>query len=197
MAINLASLKIYRNTLNRVELAPSRMKRFLFGCILGVSLLGAVAAQESSGSVDVEPSQVKAGTSIYDAESIRELYTQYKKENAARNKEPALIGDMETFVLKDMEVFADDLVDERELRERLDPKPQNRINRIARVNPDMAAEIQYAMRSDEVFFSKESMPRISGGDPGATADLSAQQIGAALAKIGKLFGGKKKDENER
>lgn len=181
------------------EFAPIVMKLSLTGFVVSLFLLGSLGAEESG-----EPAETKnvttpsSGTSVYDSESINELYAQYKKENEKRSREQALIGDMDTFVLKEFEVQGGgDLISERELEERLNLRPQNRINRIARVNPEAAAEIQYALRSDQVFFSPESNPRITGGDPGATADLSVGQIGAVLTKIGSLFGGKKKDNNAR
>ncbi len=171
------------------------MNFFRSCCILFLFISFGLVAEEEKNVAAAELSVEKSssGSSTYDAESIQELYEQYKKENEGRDDTPKLIGDMESFVLDNFEVHTDEVGhDSKELFERLDPKPRNRINRIARVNPDAAAEIQHALRSDEVFFSKESLPGGSS-DTGQTADFSAKQIVDAFSKIGSLFGGKKKE----
>lgn len=176
--------------------------RIFSAALILVSSLSVTAFAEEAES-EPEAVEVSRGTRLYDAESVKELFVSYKKENeerAAAASNTDGFEDMEIFDMKEMEVRANRLgVNERALLEKLDPQPQNRIRRLSRINPEAAFDIQTAARNDEVFFSSSNDG--ANVNTGSTANLSVTQMADALEatfnNIGKLFGSKKKTGDGR
>ncbi|MCH6256140.1 hypothetical protein MLD52_06240 [Puniceicoccaceae bacterium K14] len=169
-----------------------------------VSLISPIAYAEDTPQVEqpAEEVKVKRGTRLYDAASVQELFIEYKKRNEAEAAAAASdydYEDMELIELKSIEVNANHINNERALMNQLDPRPENRIRRLARVNPDAAYDLQTAARNDEYFFSPTADSR--DANTGTSANLSVTQMADALEatfnKIGQLFGGKKKTGDGR
>lgn len=181
------------------------MKKNLFTVLLigslAYSALGEEVVEPKADS-DAPKVELDRGTRLYDAKSVEELFLSYKEENekkAAKAAETVDYEDMEVVELKSIEVQADKILNQKALMAELDPQPQNRIRRLARVNPDAVYDIQVAARNDENFFS-DSADAVDS-NTGSAAQLSVSQMAGAVEatfdKLSSLFGGKKKTGDGR
>jgi hypothetical protein len=159
-------------------------------------------AEEKKTEVSVDAVKIRR-TTVYDEEEIKRLYKDFKAHNEKMNEAlPAHLNseEMELVTLKPLNVEGLNLNEQRELMERIEPRPRRRLQRIADIDPDAAHEMLVTMRNDAAFMSGEYDRRISAGDPGRTADLTAAQMVGALDKafeaIGKALVKKKKKAAE-
>lgn len=162
----------------------------------------AESVEEKKTEVSVDAVKIRR-TTVYDEEEIKRLYKDYKAHNEKMNEAlPAHLNseEMELVTLKPLNVEGLNLNEQRELMERIEPRPRRRLQRIADIDPDAAHEMMVTMRNDAAFMSGEFDRRISAGDPGRTADLTATQMVGALDKafeaLGKALVKKKKKAAE-
>ena len=156
------------------------------------------SAEKTEPEVSVDAVKIRR-TTVYDEAEIKRLYKDYKAQNEKMSEGlPAHLNaeEMELVTLKPLNVEGLNLQKQRELMERIEPRPRRRLQRIADIDPDAAHEMMVTMRNDAAFMSGENDRRISAGDPGRTADMTASQMVGALDKafdaIGKALVKKKK-----
>jgi len=140
---------------------------------------------EKSKPVSVENAKISR-TTVFDETEIKKLYRESKAQNEKMNEGlPAHLNaeEMELVTLKALDVGGDDLQLQRDLMERLDPKPRRRLQRIAELDPEAANEMLVTMRNDQEFMSGQYDRPIAAGDPGRTADFTGSQIAGAFDKL--------------
>lgn len=147
-----------------------------------------------------ELSGISRGTASYDAETIRELYQQYEQQN--KRKAEAMpdhlnTEDMELVEFKPIVAEGYRIRNEDQLMQKLDPQPQNRIRRLASLDPELANEILVASRNDQAFMRGENDRQAVSGT-GAPATFTAEQLARgmedALRQIRKALGAKVEEE---
>lgn len=125
---------------------------------------------------------VGTGTKSFDADTVKELFDEYKEENERRAKElaPHMNSDsLEVFELGPINAQAYEVRNLDLLIERLDPKPRKRLQRLAELDPVAAANLQVSARSEERFFGGEN-DYGSDMNAGSTANLDLRKAGKAL-----------------
>lgn len=139
-------------------------------------------------------------TTVFDEVAIKKLYKDSKAQNEKMSEGlPAHLNseEMELVTLKTLNVGGDDLKLQRDLMERLDPKPRRRLERIADIDPDAANEMMVTMRNDQEFMSGQYDRPVAAGDPGRPANFTGSQIAGAFDKlINALQGSKAKRAKE-
>lgn len=142
-------------------------------------------------------------TTVFDEAEIKKLYKKHKARNDEMNDAlPAHLNgeDMELVTLKTLNVGANNMRTQRALVERLDPRPRQRLARIAAIDPDAAHEMMVTMRNDEAFMSGANDRRRIAGDPGRSVNFNASQLAGVLDKALSALSGssskKKKEEEE-
>lgn len=131
-----------------------------------------------------EPAEsAESGTKAFDAETVNELFEEYKAENERRAEElaPHMNADsLEVFELGAINAQAYEVRNLDLLIEKLDPKPRRRLQRLAELDPVAAANIQVTARSEERFFGGENDYDDMGG--GSTANIDFRKAGKALSE---------------
>lgn len=137
-------------------------------------------------------------TSVFDETEIRKLYKEAKTQNDKLNEGlPAHLNaeELDLVTLKTLDVGGTDIQLQRDLVERLDPKPRRRLQRIAEFDPEAAYDMMVTTRNDQEFMSGQYDRRTTAGDPGRSANFSGSQLQTAFEKAVELLRGKK-DEAE-
>ncbi len=160
------------------------------------------AKDEKKPEVSVDEVKIQR-TTVFDEAEIKKLYKKHKARNDEMNDAlPAHLNgeDMELVTLKTLNVEANNSRTQRALMERLDPRPRQRLERIAAIDPDAAHEMMVTMRNDEAFMSGANDRRRIAGDPGRSAYFNGTQLAGifdrALTAISSNRGKKKKKEKE-
>ncbi|HCR29375.1 MAG TPA: hypothetical protein DIV79_05090 [Opitutae bacterium] len=133
-------------------------------------------------------------TSVFDETEIRKLYKEAKTQNDKLNEGlPAHLNgeELDLVTLKTLDVGGTDIQLQRDLVERLDPKPRRRLQRIAEFDPEAAFDMMVTTRNDQEFMSGQYDRRTAAGDPGRPANFSGNQLYTAFEKAVELFRGKK------
>jgi hypothetical protein len=161
------------------------------------------AKSEEKAEISVDDVKISR-TTVFDETEIKRLFKESKVRNDKMNEGlPAHLNgeEMDLVTLKTLNVEGNDLRSQKELAERLDPRPRQRLlARIAAFDPDAAHEMMVTMRNDEAFMSGSNDRRRIAGNPGSTANFNAGQLAGALDKaltaLNNALGKKKKKESE-
>ncbi|MBD5781987.1 hypothetical protein IEN85_20985 [Pelagicoccus sp. NFK12] len=169
------------------------LSSFVFASIFSAASLFAQdkEAEDVSPLVESESKEVEAppaesatvGTKSFDAATVNELFETYKAENerAAEELAPHMNFDnLEVIELGAVNAQAYEVRNLDLLIEKLDPKPRQRLARLAELDPVAAANIQVTARSEERFFAGE---HDYGTDmnAGSTANVDFRKVGTALS----------------
>jgi len=133
-------------------------------------------------------------TSVFDETEIRKLYKEAKTQNEKLNEGlPAHLNaeELDLVTLKTLDVGGTDIQLQRDLVERLDPKPRRRLQRIAEFDPEAAYDMMVTTRNDQEFMSGQYDRRTTAGDTGRPANFSGSQLQTAFEKAVELLRGKK------
>ena len=133
-------------------------------------------------------------TSVFDETEIRKLYKEAKTQNDKLNEGlPAHLNgeELDLVTLKTLDVGGTDVQLQRDLVERLDPKPRRRLQRIAEFDPEAAYDMMVTTRNDQEFMSGQYDRRTTAGDTGRPANFSGNQLYSAFEKAVELLRGKK------
>lgn len=133
-------------------------------------------------------------TSVFDETEIRKLYKEAKTQNEKLNEGlPAHLNaeELDLVTLKTLDVGGTDIQLQRDLVERLDPKPRRRLQRIAEFDPEAAHDMMVTTRNDQEFMSGQYDRRTTAGDTGRPANFSGSQLQTAFEKAVELLRGKK------
>jgi len=128
-------------------------------------------------------SEVSAGTKIYDAATVGELFQAYDEKNKRRAAEmaPHLNYDaLDVIELAPVQVEANHIEKLRELSEKIDPQPLRRLQRLAELDPAAAADLRVTMRSEERFFAGEH-DAIFDANVGRTANFDLGKVTDTLS----------------
>ncbi|MEM9160866.1 MAG: hypothetical protein AAGB46_17585 [Verrucomicrobiota bacterium] len=196
--------------------------RFSFYALLGSTLTALVLADEKQpeqpeakeektspadvkkeeANIEAKSKEIRTRTTLYDTQSIQELYSKLekKKAEAARNAPDHLnTEDMDLVELAPLRVEGYKIRNERELMQKMDPRPMQALERLAILDPELANELLVARRNDEAFMAGEN-DRTGDRDAGRAATLNAKQMLEAFEKTQeatrKVLGGKRKAEPE-
>ena len=157
---------------------------------------------EKEVEVPIEKIKIKR-TTVFDEAEIKKLYQDSKKYNDKMNEGlPAHLNgeEMDVITLKTLNVEGVDLRSQRELIERLDPRPRQRLARLMEFDSDVAHEMMVTMRNDEAFMTGANDRSVSAGNPGRPGYFdSRQMVGAwdkALSTLNKALGNKKKKSKD-
>lgn len=160
------------------------------------------AKAEEKADVPIEKVKIKR-TTVFDEAEIKKLYKNAKLHNDKMNEGlPAHLNgeEMDVITLKTLNVEGNDLREQRDLMERLDPRPRQRLARLREIDPDAAHEMMVTMRNDEAFMAGANDRRVSAGNPGRAGYFDSRQMGRALEKalgaFNKAIGKKKKKSEE-
>ncbi len=166
--------------------------------LIGEQPVGEGIAESNDEEVSVDAVTIRR-TTVYNEEEIKRLYKDYKAHNEKMSEGlPAHLNsdEIDLVTLKPFSVEGQDLRKQRELMERLDPRPRRRLQRIADIDPDAAHEMMVTSRNDLAFMSGANDRRISAGNPGSSANFTATQMVGALDKafeaLGRTMAKKKK-----
>ena len=99
--------------------------------------------------------------------------------------------ELDLVTLKTLDVGGTDIQLQRDLVERLDPKPRRRLQRIAEFDPEAAYDMMVTTRNDQEFISGQYDRRATAGDPGRSANFSGNQLYTAFEKAVELLRRKK------
>ena len=156
---------------------------------------------EEKAEVPIEKVKIKR-TTVFDEAEIKRLYKDSKLYNDKMNEGlPAHLNgeEMDVITLKTLNVEGNDLREQRDLMERLDPRPRQRLARLREIDPDAAHEMMVTMRNDEAFMSGANDRRVSAGNPGRAGYFDSRQVAGALDKalgaLNKALGNKKKKKS--
>jgi len=153
-----------------------------------------VAKEEPKGEpVSIDSAKLRR-TSVFDATEIRKLYKEAKTQNDKLNEGlPAHLNaeELDLVTLKTLDVGGADIQLQRDLVERLDPKPRRRLQRIAEFDPEAAYDMMVTTRNDQEFMSGQYDRRTTAGDAGRSANFSGSQMQTAIVKAMELIRGKK------
>ncbi|MCH2387698.1 MAG: hypothetical protein MK240_05785 [Opitutales bacterium] len=133
-------------------------------------------------------------TSVFDETEIRNLYKEAKTQNDKLNEGlPAHLNgeELDLVTLKTLDVGGTDIQLQRDLVERLDPKPRRRLQRIAEFDPEAAYDMMVTTRNDQEFMSGQYDRRTTAGDTGRSANFSGDRLYTAFEKAVELLRGKK------
>ncbi|EDY81593.1 hypothetical protein VDG1235_1211 [Verrucomicrobiia bacterium DG1235] len=145
-------------------------------------LVAAEAEPEAEkASAPIAPS---VGTKSFDAETVNELFAEYKEENKRRAEEMAPhmnMDNLEVIELGPINAQAYEVRNLDLLIDRLDPQPRRRLQRLAELDPAAAADLQVTTRSAERFFAGEGD---IGKDmnAGSTANVDFRQVGKSVSE---------------
>ena len=123
------------------------------------------------------------GTKAFDAASVNELFAEYQAENERRAKELAPhmnLDHLDVIELGPMNVQAYEVRNLDDLIDRLDPQPRRRLQRLAELDPQAAADIRVTTRSEERFFSGEN-DYTSDMNAGSTANIDFREVGKSVS----------------
>lgn len=163
---------------------------FLAPLVLVSSLIGdevedvtPLVKEEKSAEKKVAPpaETAEVGTKLFDADTVNELFEEFKAENQRRAEElaPHMNSDsLEVFELRAVNAQAYEVNNLDLLIERLDPQPRRRLQRLAELDPVAAANIQVTARSEERFFGGEN--DYGDRNAGSTANIDFRKAGKAL-----------------
>ncbi|MBC2606207.1 hypothetical protein [Pelagicoccus albus] len=170
------------------------IKSFLLVPFVAVSLF-ANEPEEVSPLVESEQEPAEApaapsgkavvGTKSFDAETVNELFSEYKAENERRAEEFAPhmnMDDLEVIELGPVNAQAYEVRNLDLLIEKLDPQPRRRLERLAELDPVAAANIRVTARAEERFFSGEN-DYGSDVNAGSTANVDFRKVGTALSNV--------------
>ena len=156
-------------------------------------------AEEKAVETSVAPS---VGTKSFDAETVNELFAEYKAENERRAaaQVPHMNFDhLEVIELGPINAQAYEVRNLDVLIDRLDPQPRKRLARLAELDPVAAADIRVTARSEERFFAGEN-DYGSDMNAGSTANVDFRKVGqslsSALEKAKKAFREKKATDDQ-
>ncbi|MEC7906256.1 MAG: hypothetical protein VYC82_03440 [Verrucomicrobiota bacterium] len=133
-------------------------------------------------------------TSVFDETEIRKLYKEAKTQNDKLNEGlPAHLNgeELDLVTLKTLDVGGTDIQLQRDLVERLDPKPRRRLQRIAEFDPEAAYDMMVTTRNDQEFMSGQYDRPATAGDTGRPANFSGNQLYTAFERAVELLRGKK------
>ena len=160
------------------------------------------AKAEKKADVPIENVKIKR-TTVFDEAEIKKLYKNAKLHNDKMNEGlPAHLNgeEMDVITLKTLNVEGNDLREQRDLMERLDPRPRQRLARLREIDPDAAHEMMVTMRNDEAFMAGANDRRVSAGNPGRAGYFDSRQMARALDKalgaLNKALGKKKSEEGD-
>lgn len=143
----------------------------------------APAAGESNQADSSEEVDVPVGTKLYDAESVEEMFREYKAANEKRAEQMAPHMNSEAL---DVIELAPVQVDPYHIRnfdmllEKIDPQPRRRLERLAELDPKAAADLHVSMQSEQRFFAGES-DLTYDDNAGRVAPVDFRKIGASVA----------------
>ncbi|MDE0768623.1 MAG: hypothetical protein OSB19_09545 [Opitutaceae bacterium] len=160
------------------------------------------AKAEKKADVPIENVKIKR-TTVFDEAEIKKLYKSAKLHNDKMNEGlPAHLNgeEMDVITLKTLNVEGNDLREQRDLMERLDPRPRQRLARLREFDPDAAHEMMVTMRNDEAFMAGANDRGVSAGNPGRAGYFDSRQMARALDKalgaLNKALGKKKREEGD-
>lgn len=160
------------------------------------------SAAEAEKAPVAEPVDVVVGTKLFDAATVGELFETYQAENERLAKERAAqlnSGELQIIELAPLEVGPYDLHKFKELAERIDPRPQQRLARLAELDPKAAADLRVTMRAEERFFAGEDDATIDA-NAGRTADVDFRKATVAAVnaaqRVSKAMQGKKVTDDQ-
>jgi hypothetical protein len=160
------------------------------------------AKAEKKADVPIENVKIKR-TTVFDEAEIKKLYKSAKLHNDKMNEGlPAHLNgeEMDVITLKTLNVEGNDLREQRDLMERLDPRPRQRLARLREIDPDAAHEMMVTMRNDEAFMAGANDRGVSAGNPGRAGYFESRQMARALDKalgaLNKALGKKKREEGD-
>jgi|TARA_B110000467_G_C18061729_1_gene336603 hypothetical protein len=160
------------------------------------------AKAEKKADVPIENVKIKR-TTVFDEAEIKKLYKSAKLHNDKMNEGlPAHLNgeEMDVITLKTLNVEGNDLREQRDLMERLDPRPRQRLARLREIDPDAAHEMMVTMRNDEAFMAGANDRGVSAGNPGRAGYFDSRQMARALDKalgaLNKALGKKKREEGD-
>ena len=160
------------------------------------------AKAEKKADVPIENVKIKR-TTVFDEAEIKKLYKSAKLHNDKMNEGlPAHLNgeEMDVITLKTLNVEGNDLREQRDLMERLDPRPRQRLARLREIDPDAAHEMMVTMRNDEAFMAGANDRGVSAGNPGRAGYFDSRQMSRALDKalgaLNKALGKKKREEGD-
>ncbi len=157
---------------------------------------------ETAKAPAAEPADVVVGTKLFDAATVGELFETYQAENERLASERAAMvsaGDTPIIELAPVEVGPFDAHKFREMAERIDPRPQQRLARLAELDPKAAAELRVTMRAEERFFAGED-DATRDANAGRTADVDFRKATIAAVnaaqRVSKAIQGKKVTDDQ-
>lgn len=128
---------------------------------------------------------VSVGTKAFDADTVNELFSEYKAENERRAEQEAPhlnFENLEVIELAPVNAQAYEVRNLDDLIDRIDPQPRRRLERLAELDPQAAADIRVTARSEERFFAGENDP-VSDMNAGSTANVDFRKVGESVSAV--------------
>ncbi len=184
--------------MNRLPLSPPAFCFFL--ALFLAEVHGQANSSENPADLPDEKtssSKIIRGTSLFDAQQVRELFEKTKRENAERARNtPVHLNpeELKLYHLSPVRVKGDNSEEvTKRLKERLDKDyREKRLNAIKRLDPKAYYDIKVTQRNEDAFFRGENdlgRPR----EVPPMESIDNQQIGEAFEKtaafLKKVFGG--------